>query len=206
MEIIKIDDIGVDAAAAKAAGVIAKGGIVVYPTDTLYGLGVNALNLEALERLRELKGRDKKKPIAILVSSVEDIERHTVLTPEAKALAEKYLPGALTLVVPAKEHVPAELMLNGNIGVRVPADEFAYALASMSEHPVTATSANLAGHQTAETVPEILMHFGPKIAHIDLFVDGGQRRSEPPSTVVAYIDGVPRILREGAISREELGF
>lgn len=205
MEIIKIEDVGVEAAAAKAAAIIARGGIVVYPTDTLYGLGVNALNRAALEKLRELKGRDKKKPISILVSSVEHIEHHAVLTPEARALAEKHLPGALTLVLPARDHVPAELMLNGAVGMRVPADAFTRALGLASPHPITATSANLSGQITAETIPEIMVHFGPRIAHIDLFVDGGKRQSEPPSTVVAYIDGVLRVLREGAISREALG-
>ncbi len=205
MEVIRIDEVGIDAAAAKAAAVIARGGIIVYPTDTLYGLGVNALDVHALEKVRALKGREKKKPMSILLSSVDEIERHAVLGVEARALADKYLPGALTIVVPAREHIPAALTLNGAVGVRVPADSFAYALAVMSEFPVTATSANIAGMPTPETVPEILLHFGAHIAHIDLFIDAGPRKSEPASTVVMYVDGVLRVLREGAISKAELG-
>jgi L-threonylcarbamoyladenylate synthase len=205
MEIVKITEIGVDAAAAKAADIIAKGGIIVYPTDTLYGLGVNAVDAAAVKRLRELKGREKKKPVSILLSSIEELERHTDLPERAKKLAAKHFPGALTLVVPAKSHVPEDITLNGSIGVRIPADDFALALAAMSEFPVTATSANLAGLATPETVPEILIHFGPKIADIDLFIDAGPRKSEPASTVIGFIDGNPHILREGAVSKEDLG-
>jgi len=205
MEIIKIDEVGIDEAAAKAAAIIAQGGVVVYPTDTLYGLGVNAFDALALERMREVKGRDKKKPVSILLPSVEHIARHTQLSPAARALAENHLPGALTLVLPAREHVPKELTLNGAVGVRVPNDEFSRTLAAMSEYPVTATSANLAGHETPETIPEIIRSFGHKIALIDLFIDAGRRSSEPASTVVAYINDVPHVLREGAISKKELG-
>jgi L-threonylcarbamoyladenylate synthase len=156
--------------------------------------------------MREVKGRDKKKPVSILLPSVKHIPLHTRLSPEAKALADKHLPGALTLVLPARKHVPEELTLNGAIGIRVPNDEFSRTLALMSEYPVTATSANLAGLETPETIPEIMKSFGHKIALIDLFIDAGRRGSETASTVVAYINGVPHILREGAISKEELGF
>jgi L-threonylcarbamoyladenylate synthase len=205
MEIVKIADVGVDAAAAKAAAVISSGGIVVYPTDTLYGLGVDVLNPDAVDKLHYLKSRDKKKPISILVSSIADMERYTVLTPHAKAFAEKYLPGALTLVLPARKEIPKELTFNGAIGVRIPDDPFSRAFAYMSEYPVTATSANIAGHVPPNTIQNIIQHFGPNIKDIDLFVDGGPRKSEPPSTVVAFVDDEPRVLRDGAIPRKDLG-
>lgn len=205
MEIIKIADAGLDAAAAKAAAVIAQGGVVVYPTDTLYGLGVNAFDVSALERMRSVKDRDKKKPVSILLPSARHIGLHAELSPEAAAIAEKHLPGALTLVLPAKPHVPEELTLAGAVGIRVPNDPFSLTLAAMSEHPVTATSANLAGLPTAETVQEIIRNFAHKIALIDLFIDAGPRSSEPASTVIAFVGGAPRILREGAVSKEELG-
>lgn len=205
MEIIKVADIGVEQAAKKAAEVITKGGIVVYPTDTLYGIGVDVLNRDAIKRLRELKSRDKKKPLSILVSSIAEIERFTVLTPKAKAFAEKYLPGALTIVLPARKEIPEEITFNGAIGVRIPADAFSQAFSALSEYPITATSANIAGHAVPDTVPNIILHFGPRIEDIDLFVDDGPRKSEPASTVVAFVDDIPHILREGALSKEQLG-
>ncbi|HVX90719.1 MAG TPA: L-threonylcarbamoyladenylate synthase [Candidatus Paceibacterota bacterium] len=205
MEILKVEQVGVDTAAARAAAVIAAGGVVIYPTDTLYGIGVNALDRSALKRMRSLKMRDEKKPVSIMVPSVAAISWHADLTPVAGELAHRFLPGKLTLVVPAKEHLPKEVTLNDAIGVRVPDDAFSQTLAAMSEYPITATSANMAGASTPATVPEIIMHFGRNIALIDLFVDDGPRAGDTPSTVVADMGGVLRVLREGALTREALG-
>jgi L-threonylcarbamoyladenylate synthase len=205
MEILKVAEVGLDAAAARAAAVIALGGVVVYPTDTLYGLGVNALDQAAVERMRRLKGRDTKKPVSIMVPTVPAIAWHAELTPVASELATRFFPGKLTLVLPAKAHLPREIVLNDAIGVRIPDDPFSLALASMSEFPVTATSANLAGAATPATVQEIIQHFGRGIADIDLFIDDGPRPGDTPSTVVADMGGILRILREGALSREDLG-
>ncbi len=205
MEILKVSEVGVDAAAARAAQVVADGGVIVYPTDTLYGLGVNAMNTVALARLRAIKMRDGKKPVSILVPSVEAIEWHADLAPAARELAHRFFPGALTLVAPAKEHLPEEVTFNGAIGIRVPDDAFSRVLASMSEFPVTATSANLAGTETPATIADIIRHFGPKISEIDLFIDDGPRDGGTPSTVVADMGGTLHILREGAITREALG-
>jgi len=205
MEIIKVDQVGMDAAAARAAAVIAAGGIVVYPTDTLYGIGVNALDADAVRRAKRLKGRDTKKPFSIMAPSIEAIAWHADLTPVAAELAHRFFPGKLTLVLPAKASLPEEVTLNGAIGVRIPDDVFSRSLAMMSEYPVTATSANLAGASVPATIPEIIRHFGPKIAEIDLFIDDGPRAGDTPSTVVADMGGILRILREGALTREVLG-
>ena len=205
MEIVKVEEVGVDAAAARAADVIAKGGIVAYPTDTLYGLGVNALDEAAVKRLKELKGRDEGKPISIMVPNVDAISWHAELTPAARVLAEKFLPGPLTLVVPAKEHLPQELTSSGTIGIRIPDDAFSRAFSAMSEHPITSTSANLAGMETPHTVKDLLAHFGPKMMLIDLYVDDGPRSGGVGSTVVSCLTNLPVVLREGAISKKDLG-
>lgn len=205
MEILRVSEVGIDAAAAKAAAVIALGGVVVYPTDTLYGIGVNALDPEALKRMRSLKAREGKKPVSILVPTYEAIEWHAVMLPSARPIASRFFPGALTVVLPARTHLPKEVTHNGSIGIRIPDDAFSRALSMMSEYPITATSANLAGEHTPETVQDIILHFGPRIADIDLFIDDGPRKSEPASTVVSFTGDEPVVLREGAISREELG-
>ncbi len=205
MEIVKVEELGIDAAAARAADVISKGGIVAYPTDTLYGLGVNALDADALRRLKELKGREEGKPISIMVPSAEAISWHAELTPGARVLAEKFLPGPLTLVVPAKDHLPKELAPDGTVGIRVPDDAFTRAFSAMSEYPITSTSANLAGMETPHTVRDLLAHFGPKMGDIDLYIDDGPRSGGVGSTVVSCLSTLPVLLREGAISKKDLG-
>lgn len=204
MEIVRIED-GLEKAVKKAAAVLAKGGIILYPTDTLYGLGVDATNPEAVERLRELKGRERKKPIGVVVPDVRSMERCGTLNFAARDLAERFLPGPLTLVLPANPLMPSDVMLNGGIGVRVPKHEFCLALARAFGKPFTTTSANLAGMGTPSTVNDLIWHFGPKVSEISLIVDGGVLASENPSTVVSCVTETPQVIRVGAISREELG-
>ncbi len=205
MEIIRLDDTNVEAAAARAAAVLRAGGIVLYPTDTLYGLGVDAVNRPALERLRALKGREKKKPISVIVAAPEKMDEHVHAHAEARALAEKHFPGALTLVLAAKDTIPTEIQLNGAVGIRIPNDPFALALARAFGKPFTATSANKAGQQTPAAVLDILAQLAPLGHHVDLVIDAGERAGGRPSTVVLYTGDTPYVLREGAISREELG-
>lgn len=206
MEIIRLSETDTAIAARRAIEVLKQGGIVLYPTDTLYGLAVDALNVKALEKLRELKGRERKKPISVIVHSLKAIDDHVVLHDEARLLAERHLPGALTLVLPARSHIPEELLLNGALGVRISNDPFVEALAVRYRWPFTATSANPAGLLTGKTVPEIFDQFGRNILEVDLVIDDGERAGGVASTVVTYQNGQPRILREGAVSRETLGF
>lgn len=206
MEIIRLNDDNVEEVAKKASKILKEGGIIIYPTDTLYGLGVNALDEKALARLRELKIREQKKPMSILVSSIEHLERYGVMNDGARALAEKHFPGALTLVLPATKHAPTEVQLNNAIGIRIPHDPFCFALTQISDHPVTATSANKSGMPTANTVADLIRHFGPDIAHVSLIIDGGERGRGVGSTVVSCVGELPVVLREGRISKEELGF
>lgn len=136
MKFIRVAEVGVETAAKEAARVLRSGGIVLYPTDTLYGLGVDALNPVAIEKLRHLKGREKKKPMSIIVPDVPTLQVYANLSDEASALAHKLLPGALTLVLPAKLSIPASLTLHGTIGVRIPNDPFALALAKAFGGPL----------------------------------------------------------------------
>lgn len=204
MELIKLDGKNLKQAAKKAAEALRKGGIVAYPTDTIYGLGVDPFNAGAVERLKELKGREKKKPISVIVPDVAHINACAVMNDTAKALAEKFLPGPLTLVMPIKRMSP-DITLNDSVGVRVPNDEFCLALAREFGHPYTTTSANKAGQGVPRNVDELMTHFRFELDKIAVIIDGGPRSSPNPSTVVSCIGDTPYILREGALSREELG-
>ncbi len=204
MEILKLQDVGVAVAVSKAAEILRRGGIVLYPTDTVYGLAVDATNPGALALLRELKGREKKKPISVIVPDLLTMGQYAVMNPAAQHLAMRFLPGALTLVMRATPAIPAELQLNGAIGIRIPNDPFCLALAKAFGKPYTATSANKSGRETAATLRDILAQFGHTVNDIALAIDDGDRRGNKPSTVVTTVDGVPYVLREGAIPREEI--
>lgn len=204
MEIVRLNEENFASAVKRASEVLKKGGIVLYPTDTLYGLAVDAKNARAIEALRELKGREKKKPISIVVADVEDIPNHAEFPMHAKWYADRYLPGPLTLVLPGKAHLPGELMLNGQIGVRVPDDSFARATVKLLGSPITATSANRAGLPTLSNVSDILLHFGSLAQDIALVIDGGELGGGVPSSVLTFIDGNPYLLREGALTRADL--
>ncbi|MES2931685.1 MAG: L-threonylcarbamoyladenylate synthase [Patescibacteria group bacterium] len=204
MEILRLRETSIEDAARKAAHVLKKGGLVLFPTDTLYGIAADATNPKAVALLRTLKGREKKKPISVIVPDVASIERYAVTNDASRVLAERFLPGALTLVLRAKNTIPEELLLNGAIGIRIPDDPFCLALARTFGKPYTATSANKSGRETPASVREVLMQFGHEVNDIALAIDDGDRYGKKPSTVVTTVDGVPYVLREGAIPSGEI--
>lgn len=175
-----------------AAEVLNGGGLVVFPTDTVYGLGVSAARKDAIERLYELKGRDRQKPLARLVPNAQAAERAAAAngvrwTRLAGKLARMYWPGALTIVV-------------GGMGFRVPAHQLARALASRVKEGLLATSANRSGQKDPRTADEALEALG---GGVELVLDGGPAGGVP-STVVRADGERPEVLREGAIRSDEL--
>lgn len=178
--------------------------IVLYPTDTLYGLGVDATNEEAIQSLFLLKGRDEKKPLSIMVSDSDMIERYAEVTPLARTLIETFLPGKLTIVLDTKD-LPITLTAGtGTVGVRIPDHKKALALVCERSVPITATSANVSGMETKHSVPEILAQFGEKANMITRIIDDGILPPSAPSTVVDARGDTPIILREGAITGEDI--
>ena len=178
--------------------------LVLFPTDTIYGLGVDATDPEAVTHLRELKGREDKKPISIMVSDMEMMEVYAVVTPLAKRLAEKFLPGKLTLVLEAR-NLPDELTSGTKtIGIRMPKHLLCMQLVNQLGKPVTATSANVSGKETEKTPEKILAQFGEKADWITKVFDLGELPESAPSTVVDARGKVPIVIREGAIPREDI--
>ena len=205
MEIVRLGETSLEEVVEKAVAVLKAGGIVAYPTDTVYGLGVDAFNEHALHKLRTLKRREKKRPISIVVAEVEHLKEHGELNEHASRLADAHLPGALTLVLPAKDHIPESLTFNGGVGIRVPNDPLCRALAKAFHRPFTTTSANQTRLSTPKSVDELVWHFGNHIHHIDLIIDRGPRDGGLASTVVSCVGAEPQILREGVILRKDLG-
>ncbi|MDE2078802.1 MAG: threonylcarbamoyl-AMP synthase [Patescibacteria group bacterium] len=185
--------------------VFKNGGIVLFPTDTLYGLGVDALNPEAIRKLKELKGRDEKKPVSVIVADMAMAAAYADVTPLAARLAEKFLPGKLTLVLTAKPNLPEELTAGtGTIGIRMPKHVLCLNLARELGRPITATSANVAGEESERSVPDILAQFGERAGMIGKIIDVGELPESKPSTVVDARGEKPVILRDGAISKEAI--
>ncbi len=182
--------------------------VILYPTETVYALGANAFDAKAVASLFSLKERGLEKTMSILVRDLADIERYAHMDTKAKLLAEKFLPGPLTLVLRARDEVPRPLTaLDGTIGFRVSSDLVARKLIAkfMDNHkaPLTCTSANKSHFPTLATVPEILKQFGPDAVLIDEVHDDGAR-SGRVSTIVKIVEGNVDILREGSISEVEI--
>ncbi|MBU2103426.1 threonylcarbamoyl-AMP synthase, partial [Patescibacteria group bacterium] len=155
--------------------------------------------------LRDLKGRDEKKPILIMLPSIDSLEDYAEMNEEAYRLAEEFLPGPLTLVLPAKKSVSYSLTFNRTVGIRIPNDPFCLALSAAFGKPITSTSANRAGMDTMDTIPEILTQFGFHAESIGLAIDVGSKGKSQPSTIVSVTESGVSVLREGALSREVLG-
>ena len=188
-----------------AAGISAlkRGNVIVFPTETLYGLGADALNSGAVEQVFQLKGRDPKNPIPVLVSDQAMLLTLVADIPSAaKTLMNHFWPGPLTLVLPARRDIPAPLLnATGGIGVRLSSQPIATRLVQALGHPLTATSANPSGKEPARSVSEAQNYFAGKI---DVFVEGGTLTSKTGSTVVEVIGDAIKIIREGEIRRSDL--
>ncbi len=175
--------------------------IALYPTDTVYGLGVDATDPEAVSRLQELKGRDDKKPISIVVADVDMLQKYSVVTPLAKRLIEKFLPGKLTLVLDSKPGMLPDRITGGTgtIGVRIPNHPVPLQIVREWGVPITATSANVAGEATLKKPQDIIAQFGDKGSWITDVFDDGELPESLPSTVVDARGDTPVVIRQGAV-------
>ncbi len=186
-----------------AVKILSEGGVIAYPTETFYGLGVNAFNAAAVERLVKLKGRPGGKPISVIIKDacvLKTVARE--VPPEATRLIKRFWPGPLTIVFKAVDGLPEALTGGGaTIGVRVSAHPTAGRLAAELSVPLTATSANPSGEPPPVTPEEVLSYFG---SGLDAIIDGGRLPGKSASTVVDVTGEEPKILRAGAIDPEEL--
>ncbi len=176
----------------EGAGVIRAGGLVVYPTDTLYGLGCNALNEDAVKAVFEVKKRDHRKPLSVAVGSLRMLRKYAVFDERAMRVMEPLLPSPVTFIVKKKMLPDILTGESNNVGIRIPEDRTALKLVMEVGVPIVATSANISGRAPSETVEEAL----EQLPSVDLFLDSG-RRSGPPSTIVDLTCDPPEIVREG---------
>ena len=187
----------------KAIRVLKTGGVIIYPTETVYGLGADATNRDAVNKIFEIKRRDRFKPILIAVSSVEMAKKYVWWNKYADVLAKKYLPGPLSLVLSIKDKSIDENIYQGGIkvGIRIPDDDFVLKLISNFNRPITSTSANVSGEKPPIKIEDIDEEVKNKV---DLIIDRGETKVKKPSTVVDVSSYPPRLIREGAIKFEEI--
>ena len=183
--------------------ILKRGGLVAFPTDTVYGLGAGIGIRHAVERVYQVKERPRNMAFPLLLADTSQIAEVAEPVPSiAWVLADKFLPGALTMVLHKSESVPDIITGESTtVAVRIPAHPVPVALAKGLGTPIVGTSANLSGKPSALTANEVYAQLGDKV---DLIIDGGRCTSSKESTIVDLTGEIPVVLREGAISREEL--
>ncbi len=187
----------------KVANIIKNGGLVLFPTETVYGIGTNGLDEKAVEKIYEVKKRNRKNPINLLVSNMAMIEEITqdISFLEYK-LMEAFFPGPFTIILKRKKIVPDIVTANSNfVGIRMPNSEIAKELVELAGVPIAAPSANISGRPSGTNVKDIINEFSD---YLDFTIDGGESKIGLESTVVRVIDNIPHILRPGSITPEQI--
>lgn len=185
------------------AKIIKDGGIVIFPTETVYGIGTNGFNEESIRKIYELKKRDFKKPISLLVSNMDMVKMVAKDISDLEyALMERFFPGPFTIILKKKNDVPDILTANGDtVGVRMPSGEIAKKLIEYANVPIATPSANISGKPSGTNINDIIKDFDGKV---DCIIDSGESKLGVASTIVKVIDNVPHILREGSITKGEI--
>ncbi len=184
-----------------ALQLLRQGGVIAFPTDTVYGVGAAGYDGPAIAQLFDVKERPRSQAIPLLLADPADLEVVAVkLPPLALELARRYWPGGLTLVVPARPHLPPELLSGGTtVAVRVPAHAALRQLIRDLGQPLAATSANRHGAANPVNAQQVLAQLGGRLP---LIVDGGSTPGDLPSTIIDVTSSVPRLLRHGVVTVE----
>lgn len=185
----------------QAAEAVKSGLLVVYPTDTLYALGAQIFDVEAVLKVFTIKHRPFSIPLPVAVADMDAMQDIAVLNQDAKNIAQRFLPGKLTMILPRKKVVPPIVSAQkSSIAVRIPADETALNLLSITG-PLTVTSANIHTMKTPETVEEIKDELNAD--DIVFYIDKG-KRMKSPSTIVDLTQPTPAIIRQGEVTKDEI--
>lgn len=205
MRTISLKNTETEHAALQSVDVLRKGGVVLYPTDTLYGLGADALSDEAVAKVYAIKGRRENKPVHCIVANIEMAEKYGEVGDMARKLARELPRGKITLIVPKKKGVDSGMCRGINsFGFRIPDNALCQALLKHYGKPITATSANKSDEAPGHDVMSILKQLGDTAKDIDLVLDAGTLPASEPSTVVDLTSAEPLIVREGAVSAADI--
>ena len=180
-----------------------RGGIIGYPTETVYGIGGDATNAKVIDMIQKLKGRDSRNPMLVLVARTSDvISLVRTVSEKAKSLMNRFWPGPLTLILEILPILPESLLSKGNkLGIRISPDPVCDTLISAFRKPLISTSANPHGKKPAQSASEVSDYFGDSL---NMIVDGGERIGGVPSTILDVSVDPPVLIREGAVKREDI--
>lgn len=187
--------------ASLAADIMKRGGMVLYPTDTTYALGVNALDVEVVDKVFQLKGRDYTKPIHVVVRDMEQASQYVTVSDLARKIGEHFLPGALTLVLAQKAATTIPPLLvagESTLGIRIPDQPICRILSQAVDFPITTTSANRSGMPNTYDVAAIRDQLGADFEQIELVIDAGAVGGGVSTVIAVEADSI-RLIREGAI-------
>jgi L-threonylcarbamoyladenylate synthase len=185
------------------AQIMQQGGIVIFPTETVYGIGVNGLDAEAVKKLYRIKQRPLNKPISLLISDMNMVnEVAQNITDLEYKLMKRFFPGPFTIILNKKDIVPDIVTANSStVGVRMPSEEITRKLIEYANVPIAAPSANISDKPSGTNLENIIKDFEGKV---DYFIDSGESKLGIASTIVKVIDGIPHILRQGTITKEQI--
>jgi len=200
MKILKINPLKPESKIiSEAASILKLGGIIVYPTDTCYGLGADITNAVALRKIFRIKERDRKG-ISMIVRDIDLVDKYAEIDNNRKNIMKKYFPGAVTFVLLNIKY--QEIKMN-TVAFRIPDYKITKALLKKIGFPLTTTSANISGKNVCYSIGEVLKQFKNKNIQPDLILDAGNLKKNLPSTVVDLISWPPRILRQGSVNVKE---
>jgi tRNA threonylcarbamoyl adenosine modification protein (Sua5/YciO/YrdC/YwlC family) len=184
----------------KAVKILKLGGVIVYPTDTCYGLGADVTNPEAVKKIYKIKKRIESKPLSMIVKDLKMIENKMELDTNKKKIIKKYLPGEVTFIVLNLDY---DYIKQNTLGIRIPEYNITKKISDTFNSPYTTTSANISGQSVCYSVEEVIDQFKNIRNQPELFLDAGTLEKNVPSTVVDIINWPPRILRQGKVEITE---
>lgn len=184
----------------KAVDLITKGGVIVYPTDTCYGIGCDATNPSAIKKIFKIKGREKNKPLPLIASSLEMIEKYVFMDERAIKLYRAF-PGISVALRKKGSDIP-DIVNKEKVAFRIPSNEISKKLCELSGKPLVSTSANLSGDPSPYSIEEVKLSLKKSLNQIDLFIDSGILNNNPPSTIVDLVEG--KIGRIGSVTEDQI--
>lgn len=189
----------------EAAEVIRSGGVIIYPTDTLYGLGADATNAKAIDRVFRIKKRPNTKPVPVIISDLDWAKRLAIIDEKTELILSDIWPGAVTVVLRQKFRLPAAVTAGKRtIALRIPHYKLVYYLTRQADRPLTATSANISGEPPSTRLNEVLGQFAGQEFQPDLVLDAGELNPSEPSTILDLSGRAPKISRLGPVSKDDL--
>ncbi|MEA2097783.1 MAG: L-threonylcarbamoyladenylate synthase [Patescibacteria group bacterium] len=205
MKQIKLNLNNIEKTSDDVANILQDGGIVIYPTDTLYGLGANALDEDAIAKVQKIKKQSDNKPISVIAKDIKMVKKIACIDSKVEKILKKVWPGSITIVLRKKDIIPY-ILTSGEetIAIRISDNKFISTLMEKIDFPITATSANISGKENLLKSTKIIEEFKNSIPYINLFIDARDIKRETASTIIDLTTTTPKILRMGVVGKNKM--